>query len=201
MRIILGSQSNFRSRVIIYWCHPHREAIVRFEISFFLDWPVFASLHRPFSITRHLIWNVLTSLLLQALSANVVLSKSLIEAIGAFALACGPVYAESGILIRATLLPLIERLGDPCQSIRAAAELGTSLLCSACGYEGLNTLISKNIDYIVDDICFRFREIDRHPRSSIFKSACSHSMRQPFAFKWWVLQQFIVWCTNLIGWS
>ena len=67
--------------------------------------------------------------------------------------------------MRSTLLPLVERLGDPCQAVAASAELAVSVLCSACGYDGLRSLISSNIDYVVDGVCFQLREIDRHPRS------------------------------------
>lgn len=101
---------------------------------------------------------------LQALGENIILAKSLIEAIAVFAMSLGPKYASSGFLLRETLLPLCGRLGDPCQAVQASAEISVKTLCSACNYSGLKELIEQNIDYIVDGMCTQLREIDRFPR-------------------------------------
>lgn len=71
--------------------------------------------------------------LAQELGQNALLARVLLEAVGAVARAVGPRFAASGRLLRLALLPLLERLADPCASVAAAAAAALSSVCSNCG--------------------------------------------------------------------
>ncbi|KAK9788844.1 hypothetical protein WJX73_002626 [Symbiochloris irregularis] len=101
----------------------------------------------------------------QVLAENAVLARALLEGVGVCARACGPRFASSGKLLRQVLLPLLERLGDGCTAVAAAAHDVLACLCANCGYAGQQALVEANTDYIVDALCSQLRAIDRHPRA------------------------------------
>ena len=73
---------------------------------------------------------------LQALGENVILIRSLLEGVGVCARALGQAFATRGTPLRLVLLPLLERLGDPCPSVVATADDAISSVCLHCGYTG-----------------------------------------------------------------
>lgn len=77
----------------------------------------------------------------QALAENAVLARSLVEGVGAMARALGPRFAARGRLMYTVLIPLFERLADPCPSVAAAAHAAVDSLCLHCGYRGLDALV------------------------------------------------------------
>ena len=90
--------------------------------------------------------------------------RSLLDAVGSFARAVGLEYATSGSMLRVVLLPVLERLGDPCPAVAAAAGVAVGSICLHCRYSGLADLVAHNIDYIVDGLCAQLRSIEQHPR-------------------------------------
>ena len=104
---------------------------------------------------------------MQVLGTNLMLIRSMLDAVGTFAHALGPEYASSGVLLRLVLVPLLERLGDPSPAVAAAAEEVLMVVCSSCKYTGLQDLVAQNLDYIVDGLCVQLRQIDRHPRHAL----------------------------------
>ena len=100
--------------------------------------------HAAFQVARvlapaHTLLELLTAILhsdlflAQELGQNALLARVLLEAVGAVARAVGPRFAASGRLLRLALLPLLERLADPCASVAAAAAAALSSVCSNCG--------------------------------------------------------------------
>ena len=69
----------------------------------------------------------------QEVGQNALLARTLLEAVGAAARAAGPRFASSGRLLRPALLPLLERMADPCASVAAAARAALGSVCSHCG--------------------------------------------------------------------
>ncbi|KAK9820989.1 hypothetical protein WJX81_002818 [Elliptochloris bilobata] len=108
---------------------------------------------------------------LQELGQNALLARVLLEAVGAMARAAGPRFASSGRLLRPMLLPLLERLADPCPSVAASAAAAISSVCSHCGYAGLDGLVAGNADYVVDGLCRQLRHLDEHPRAPFLFAA------------------------------
>ena len=100
----------------------------------------------------------------QALGANAVLVRAAVEGIGVGARALGQRYNADGRLLRAALLPLLERGADRCPSVAAAAAASLGALCIACGYDGVATAVAANSDYIVDGLCRQLRHLDSHPQ-------------------------------------
>ena len=95
------------------------------------------------------------------------LTRSLLDAVGTFACAIGTEYASSGILLRAVLVPLLERLGDPSPAVATAAEEVLVAVCDSCNYTGLRDLVAQNLDYIVDGLCAQLRQIESYPRYAL----------------------------------
>ncbi len=69
----------------------------------------------------------------QEVGQNALLARVLLEAVGAAARASGPRFASSGRLLRPALLPLLERLADPCASVAAPARAALGSVCAHCG--------------------------------------------------------------------
>ncbi|GLC59559.1 hypothetical protein PLESTB_001500300 [Pleodorina starrii] len=102
----------------------------------------------------------------QALGENVMLLRVVLEAVGAAARAVGRRFATQGRLLRAVLVPLLELLGDPSPPVAAAADTALQSICLHCGYGGsLSSLLGANADYVVDSLCGRLRDLQRHPRA------------------------------------
>ena len=90
----------------------------------------------------------------QDLACNALLSRTLLESVGALSRCLGRRMSEAGRPLRLVLLPLLERLADACGPVRAAAEAALAALCAHCGYpQGLGQLVGANADYIVDALC------------------------------------------------
>ena len=75
------------------------------------------------------------------LGENALLARVLLEGMGAFARALGRRYRESGRLMYTVLIPLLERLADPCPSVSAAAAAVIGSFCMHCGYPSFDELV------------------------------------------------------------
>ena len=103
--------------------------------------------------------------LLQELGTNLILIRSLLEAVGTFARILGTRFASSGQLLRIVLLPLLERLGDPSPAVGMAAHEVIQAICSSCAYSDLQRAgIPEFGLFIVDGLCAQLRDIEKHPR-------------------------------------
>jgi TELO2-interacting protein 1 len=100
----------------------------------------------------------------QAAGENIILSRALLESVGVFALSVGPQYAVPGQLLRVTLLPVLERLGDPSAAVASSAAAAFGCICRASGYASLTDLVTANADYVVDGLCAQLRRVDEHLR-------------------------------------
>ena len=65
------------------------------------------------------------------------LARALLEGVGVCARSCGSRFARSGRLLRPVLLPLLERLGDGCPAVAAAAQDALACLCANSNYADL----------------------------------------------------------------
>ena len=77
----------------------------------------------------------------QVLGENALLARVLLEGVGAFARALGGRYRASGRLMYTVLIPLLERLADPCPSVSAAAAAAIGSLCVHSGYASFDELV------------------------------------------------------------
>ncbi len=77
----------------------------------------------------------------QVLAQNAVLARALLEGVGAFARALGHRFAAGGRLMYTVLIPLLERLADPCPSVASSAAAAVGSLCLHSGYSGLEDLV------------------------------------------------------------
>lgn len=103
----------------------------------------------------------------QALGANALLLHILIDSVGAAARCAGPAFSRgSSKLLRASLLPLLERLADPCPLVASAAAGALASVCRHTGYPGgLHELVAANADYVVEGVCKQLRRLPQHPRA------------------------------------
>lgn len=124
------------------------------------------------AITDPALWGLPTSglalgcppgLSLQAAGENALLVRALLEAAGATARALGRRF--NGRPLRAALLPIAERLGDPCAAVAGAAAAACSAAVAASGAHDLAACVAANSDYIVDGLCRQLRHLDQHPRA------------------------------------
>ena len=104
----------------------------------------------------------LPSCLLQV-GINAMLVRSCLEAVGTLARALQGGLTSNGRLLRAVLLPVLERLPDPCASVAASAAAAISSLCVHGGYATFGQLVAANADYIVDGLCKQLRRLSDHP--------------------------------------
>ena len=77
----------------------------------------------------------------QVLGENALLARVLLEGVGAFARALGGRYPASGRLMYTVLIPLLERLADPCPSVSAAAAVAIGSLCVHSSYASFDELV------------------------------------------------------------
>lgn len=99
---------------------------------------------------------------------NALLQRVSLDCIGTAARALGLKFSATGRLMRAIILPTLEKLGDPCQLVSSAAESALQAVCAYAGYAskgGLRQLISENADYIVDGLCRQLRQPETYPRA------------------------------------
>lgn len=101
------------------------------------------------------------------LGANALLLRGLIDCVGTAARCAGPAFSTgSSKLLRTVLLPLLERLSDPCPMVSAAAAGALDSICLHTGYPGgLSQLVGANADYVVDGVCKQLRSLPKHPRA------------------------------------
>ncbi|KAK9867939.1 hypothetical protein WJX84_006608 [Apatococcus fuscideae] len=101
----------------------------------------------------------------QALGRNALLVRASCEALGAGARSVGPRFSLDGRLLRLALLPLLERLADPCPSVAASAAAAVGSICLHCGPPTFQQLVADNADYIVDEACRQLRHLPHYPRA------------------------------------
>eukprot|EP00891_Asterochloris_glomerata_P002860 jgi/Astpho2/2860/fgenesh1_pg.00050_%23_118_t len=94
---------------------------------------------------------------------NAMLVRSCLEAVGTLARALQGGLTSNGRLLRAVLLPVLERLSDPCASVASSAAAAISSLCFHGGYATFGQLVAANADYIVDGLCKQLRRLSDHP--------------------------------------
>lgn len=68
---------------------------------------------------------------LQTLGGNALVQKALLEMIGVCAKITGRNFATSGCTLRIVLMPVLERLGDPCPLVQSAAEVTVQVVSSS----------------------------------------------------------------------
>ena len=78
----------------------------------------------------------------QVLGENALLVRVLLEAVGVCGRALGQQFCNNGRLIYTVLIPVLERLADPCPSVSAAAAAAIGSLCMHCGYATFDELVS-----------------------------------------------------------
>ena len=113
-------------------------------------------------------WRCLHSLTTSSclqMGVNAMLVRSCLEAVGTLARALQGGLTSNGRLLRAVLLPVLERLTDPCASVAASAAAAISSLCFHGGYATLGQLVASNADYVVDGLCKQLRRLSDHPMS------------------------------------
>ena len=72
---------------------------------------------------------------LQVLGENALLARVLLEGVvGVFARALGARCRADGRLMYTVLIPVLERMADPCPSVSAAAAAAIGSLCAHGGY-------------------------------------------------------------------
>lgn len=74
------------------------------------------------------------------LGENALLARALAEAVGGIARALGPAMARR--LLRTVLLPLLERLAEPCGLVAGAAGDALDSVCAHCGCVGVCTTLA-----------------------------------------------------------
>lgn len=100
---------------------------------------------------------------------NALLQRAALDCIGTAARALGQRFTANGRTLRVILLPTLEKLGEPCALVSAAAQAAVTSFCVYCGYGGsgggLRQLVADNADYIVDGMCLQLRQPHAHPRA------------------------------------
>eukprot|EP00798_Chlamydomonas_sp_ICE-L_P011608 gene11608-34313_t len=76
----------------------------------------------------------------QELVENALLFRVMLEGVGAAARSLGTKF--TGKILRSVLVPTLERLGDPCELVQAAAYAALASICSNCGYGSLDHLVA-----------------------------------------------------------
>ncbi|KAG7670538.1 hypothetical protein Ndes2526B_g00298 [Nannochloris sp. 'desiccata'] len=100
--------------------------------------------------------------------SNALLQRAILDCIGTSSRALGLQFTSNGRLIRSILLPVIQKLGDPCRIVAASADTTIQAMCTFCGYAqtttgGLRQLVADNADYIVDGLCRQLRQPEIYP--------------------------------------
>ena len=80
---------------------------------------------------------------LQVLGENALLARVLLEGVGVFARALGARCRADGRLMYTVLIPVLERMADPCPSVSAAAAAAIGSLCVHCGYSTFDELVVR----------------------------------------------------------
>ena len=80
--------------------------------------------------------------MVQVLGENSLLARVLLEGVGVFARALGTRCRADGRLMYTVLIPVLERMADPCPSVSAAAAAALGSLCVHGGYSTFDELVS-----------------------------------------------------------
>ena len=78
---------------------------------------------------------------LQVLGENALLARVLLEGVGVFARALGARCRADGRLMYTVLIPVLERMADPCPSVSAAAAAAIASLCMHGGFSTFDELV------------------------------------------------------------
>ncbi len=100
--------------------------------------------------------------------SNALLQCAILDCIGTSARALNLQFTSNGRLLRFILLPIMEKMGDPCPIVASAADSTIQAICTFCGYStstggGLRQLVADNADYIVDGLCRQLRQPENFP--------------------------------------
>ena len=97
---------------------------------------------------------------------NCIMLSPLLEGVGIFAGCLGPYFAEHDArLLPAAICPLVERVADASGLVADSAMVSILAVCRHCGYKNPSEMLSKNADYIVDELCKQLREPSAYPHS------------------------------------
>jgi hypothetical protein len=100
------------------------------------------------------------------LGLNALLLRCCCDFLGACGRSLGRTFTAPGPLLRAALLPLLDRLADPVPLVADAAGAALSCICRHGGHPGgLRELVGAHADYVVDGVCKRLRDLGRYPRA------------------------------------
>ncbi len=95
---------------------------------------------------------------------NAILQHYCLDFIGVAARCLKLEFSSDGKCMHAAMLPVIEKFASDYQYVSASAKSTIQSICSFCGYQnGLEDLIHKNIDYVVDGMCIRLRQPSLYP--------------------------------------
>jgi hypothetical protein len=94
------------------------------------------------------------------------LLRGLCDCLGSCARSKSSGLPSHGPLLRTMLLPLLDRLSDPCPLVSDAATTALISICRHGGYPGgIAQLLAENADYTVDGVCRRLRDLKKYPRA------------------------------------
>jgi len=108
---------------------------------------------------------------------NCVMLRPLLEGVGIFAGCLGPCFANvDARLLPVAICPLVERVADTSAFVADSAMVSILAVCKHCGYETPQEMLSKNADYVVDELCKQLREPRIYPRSCQLLTAVLRSL-------------------------
>ena len=97
---------------------------------------------------------------------NSILQHYCLNCIGVAARCLKSEFSADGTCMHVAMLPVIEKFASSYQYVSASAKATIQSICSFCGYEhGLDEMIQKNIDYVVDGMCLRLRQPSVYPEA------------------------------------
>lgn len=139
--------------------------------------PTGASVSLPLQLTS----SSSSSSIMKHLGSNVLLQRAALECIGTAARVVGITLFTNGKFMRLVLLPLFEKLADASPLVASSADAALTSICVHCGCNGsMNTLISRNVDYIIDGLCRQLRNVQQHPRApQLFAALLSRAGTAP----------------------
>lgn len=95
---------------------------------------------------------------------NSIVQHYCLDLIGVSARCIKMEFTDDGACMSAAMLPVIEKFASGYQYVSASAKNTIQCICMFCGYtNGLEELIQKNIDYVVDGMCLRLRQPATYP--------------------------------------
>lgn len=95
---------------------------------------------------------------------NSILQHNCLILIGVAARCLKSEFSSDGKCMHVVMLPVIEKFASSYQYVSSAAKNTLNCMCRFCGYTlGLEDLVQKNIDYVVDGMCLRLRQPSVYP--------------------------------------